>query len=264
MKHFIKTIITKLGDILGLSIHIQIKRDRKSDFVLVDKFVFSPFLNNEMESQLYKEAMHKSDATWSDNFYKQCRYYSLSQLAEVAAKRFPDADIAECGVWKGHSAWMIAKIFSQNNFKGHFHIFDSFEGGLSDKVAKDKNLVRDMTDGEVKNEKEIFSSRENQVAKVLSDFSFVKLYSGWIPVRFPEISDKEFSFVHIDVDLYEPTLSSLAFFWPRLANGGFIVVDDYGSSQFPGATTATDEFLAKNKASFFYKVPMGACFIVKP
>ena len=38
MKHFIKTIITKLGDILGLSIHIQIKRGVKSDFVLVDKF----------------------------------------------------------------------------------------------------------------------------------------------------------------------------------------------------------------------------------
>jgi O-methyltransferase len=69
--------------------------------------------------------------------------------------------------------------------------------------------------------------------------------------------------VHIDVDLYQPTLDSLEFFWPRLADGGFVVVDDYGSSQFPGATTATNEFLDKNKPSFFYKVPMGACFIIK-
>lgn len=46
-------------------------------------------------------------------------------------------------------------------------------------------------------------------------------------------------------------------------SGGFIVVDDYGSSQFPSATKATHEFLDEVNPSFFYKVPVGACFIVK-
>lgn len=263
MKNIIKKTITAIGNLFGLSINIQYKRGKKSDFVVIDRFIFSPFLNKEKEVELYSEAITKADATWSDNFYKQCRYFSLAQVANIASQRFSNLDAAECGVWKGHSAYMLSKIFVENNFSGTFHIFDSFEGGLSNKVEKDKNLLRNMTDGEVKNEKEIFSSHENQVAKVLSDFSFIKLYAGWIPARFPEVSDKEFSFVHIDVDLYEPTLNSLEFFWPRLASGGFIVVDDYGSSQFPGATTATNEFLDKNKPSFFYKVPMGACFIIK-
>ena len=263
MKNIIKKTITAFGNLCGLSINIQWKRGKKSDFVVIDRFIFSPFLNKEKEVELYSEAITKADATWSDNFYKQCRYYSLAQVANMASQRFSNLDTAECGVWKGHSAYMLSKIFVENNYSGTFHIFDSFEGGLSNKVEKDKNLLRNMTDDEVKNEKEIFSSHESQVAKVLSDFNFIKLYAGWIPARFQEVSDKKFSFVHIDVDLYEPTLNSLKFFWPLLVDGGFIVVDDYSSSQFPGATKATNEFLDKANPSFFYKVPMGACFIVK-
>jgi len=263
MKNFIKKLIAMVGDVLGLSIHIQYKRDRNSDFVLIDRFIFAPFLNKDSEVELYSNAISKADAEWSDNFYKQCRYYSLAQIAAITAQRFPKLDIAECGVWKGHSAHMLSKIFSDNDFSGTFHIFDSFEGGLSDKVEKDKNLIRDMSEHEVKIEKEIFSSQQEQVANVLSEFHFVELYAGWIPEKFNEVSDKEFSFIHIDVDLYQPTIDSLEFFWKKLVDGGFIVVDDYGSSQFPGASTAVDEFLKDHKASFFYKVPMGACFIMK-
>jgi len=32
---------------------------------------------------------------------------------------------------------------------------------------------------------------------------------------------------------------------------------------FPGATLAVDEFLKYHAVSFFYKVPMGACVIIK-
>jgi O-methyltransferase len=67
----------------------------------------------------------------------------------------------------------------------------------------------------------------------LSEFPFVHLYKGWIPSRFIEVEDRQFSFVHIDVDLYEPILDSLNFF-PKLVKGGVIVFDDYGITQFPG------------------------------
>lgn len=263
MKRFIKKLIEKVGKLFGLSIHVQYIKGRNVDTVLVDRFLFMPFLNSEPEVKLYSEAIVKADALWSDNFYKQCRYYSLAQIAKMAAQKFNNHDIAECGVWKGHSAYMLAKTFSDEAFSGTFHIFDSFEGGLSEKVEKDTNLLRHMSGGEIREEKEIFSSQKEDVSKVLSDFNFIKLYEGWIPERFNEVSDQIFSFVHIDVDLYKPTLDSLEFFWPKVVDGGFVVVDDYGSSQFPGANTAVDEFLSKNQYSFFYKVPMGACFIIK-
>lgn len=263
MKKIARKVLAAIGRTLGLSIHVQRLNHAKSDFVLIDRFIFSPFLNQEKEVLRYIDSINKADAAWSDNFYKQCRYYSLAQIALKAAESFPNHDIAECGVWKGHSAHMVSKIFSEHGFEGIFHIFDSFEGGLSDKVDKDKNLVREMTAEEIAHEKYIFSSNQEKVAAVLKDFPFIKLYPGWIPERFNEVSDRAFSFVHIDVDLYEPTLDSLIFFWERLVTGGFIVVDDYGSSQFPGATLAVDEFLKNHPPAFFYKVPMGACYIIK-
>ena len=39
-----------------------------------------------------------------------------------------------------------------------------------------------------------------------------QLFKGWIPDRFDEIALKKFCLVHIDVDLYQPTLDSLNFF----------------------------------------------------
>lgn len=57
------------------------------------------------------------------------------------------------------------------------------------------------------------------------------------------IETLEFSFVHIDVDLYQPTYDSIAFFYPRMNSGGILVCDDYGFTSCPCATKAVDEFL---------------------
>jgi O-methyltransferase len=84
----------------------------------------------------------------------------------------------------------------------------------------------------------------DDVKAALSDFSFVDYYKGWIPDRFPDVSDRTFSFVHVDVDLNAPTHDSMAFFYPRMNEGGIILCDDYGGSSCVGATQAVDSFLS--------------------
>ena len=49
-----------------------------------------------------------------------------------------------------------------------------------------------------------------------------------IPTRFDEVADRSFCFVHVDVDLFEPTRESIAFFYPRMVPGGVMLFDDYG------------------------------------
>jgi hypothetical protein len=56
--------------------------------------------------------------------------------------------------------------------------------------------------------------------------------------------------VHLDVDLYEPTLACLEYFYSRLAAGGVIICDDYGAPLFPGARRAWDEFCARHDVPF--------------
>jgi hypothetical protein len=57
-------------------------------------------------------------------------------------------------------------------------------------------------------------------------------------------SQRQFGFVHLDVDVYPITQFCVEFFAPRLVAGGVIVVDDYGSRTCEGVTKAVDEFAA--------------------
>jgi hypothetical protein len=98
---------------------------------------------------------------------------------------------------------------------------------------------------------------------VLSEFPFVSVMPGWIPARFDEVGDRAFAFVHVDVDLYQPTRDSLEFFFPRLAAGGALVVDDYNWARFPGARTAVDEFVRKQRPALFLPFQVGGCLLMK-
>ena len=64
------------------------------------------------------------------------------------------------------------------------------------------------------------------------------------------LPEDKWSYVHIDVDLYRPTLDSLEYFFPRLAAGGVIINDDYASPLFPGGGSGWIEFFERVKKPF--------------
>lgn len=261
MKDLLKQFIRTLFDLLGYNITIGNKK--RTSHIVVDRFVWEPFVAPNPNLQLYFDAQSQSRNEANDNFYKQLRFYSLQQITRHVMSHQIPGDIAECGVWKGHSAFIIASILASSKQPKEFHIFDSFEGGLSAKALEDKAIVRPLTEAQIELEKKIFTSTEAEVKNCLKSFPFIHLHSGWIPQRFSAVENKQFCFVHIDVDLFEPTRDSLSFFWPKLVPGGAIVVDDYALAQFPGCKVAVDKFLAQTTVHMFYEVPLGACFIFK-
>ena len=94
------------------------------------------------------------------------------------------------------------------------------------------------------------------------DFDFVVFHSGWIPEKFHEVSDVRFCFVHLDVDLFQPTLDSLSFFYDKMSPGGIILCDDYGFITCPGARKAMNSFFA-DKPEEIVSLPTGQGFVVK-
>lgn len=182
------------------------------------------------------------------------RRFNLFNLAKLA--KGLNGDSAECGVFRGAGSYIILSALSSKDNK--HHIFDSFEG-LSvpehEDVINDNELPKwakgDLTEGEtvVKKNLSLFSER-------------IKLYQGWIPTRYSEVSDRTFCLVHIDVDLYQPTKDTLMFFYPRLVTGGLIICDDYGFKTCPGATKAMDEFF-EDKPESVVHLTSGTGFIVK-
>jgi O-methyltransferase len=176
-------------------------------------------------------------------------------LATARVARDLQGDSAECGVRFGASSLFILNGLDDPD-REH-HLFDSFEG-LSEPTKEDHPS---------ENERSVWKSgdlaaAEEVVHKNLSAFSNCRYYKGWIPDRFDEVSDRLFSFVHIDVDLYKPTLDSLKFFYPRMRQGGIILCDDYGSSDCPGATRAFDEFFRAKEESIFH-IPTGQGMVIK-
>jgi O-methyltransferase len=174
------------------------------------------------------------------------RKYFLRSLLSLA-DGLP-GDTAECGVWNGAASWFICEHFAGSD-KVH-HGFDSFEG-LPEPAAVDGNYWR----------KGDCSTTEDVARANLSAFA-MRLYKGWIPERFDEVADRRFCFVHIDVDLFEPTRDSIAFFYPRIVAGGVMLFDDYGSAMCPGAAKAIEGFMADQPEPLI-ELPTQQAFLIK-
>ena len=66
-----------------------------------------------------------------------------------------------------------------------------------------------------------------------------------MPIFLKKIKNLKISFLHLDLDVYEPTKFVLNTLYNKVSKNGVILIDDYGQVQ--GATKATNEFLKKNK-----------------
>tara|TARA_B100001057_G_C22764780_1_gene917254 strand:- start:618 stop:1379 length:762 start_codon:yes stop_codon:yes gene_type:complete len=252
----VKVILNKL------LAYFNLKLVNKKFVGTIDKRELTPYSEDNHDYKLYFQGLIKSKNTNTDNFFKQSRHLDLISLSKKVLGKEKVYDFVECGCWKGHSSFFISKLIDRSEKKINFHIFDSFEG-LSKDTKKDDGLLG-LNDREINKIRKQFISNEDFVKNtVLKEFGFVKIYKGWIPEKFELITNLKFSLIHIDVDLYEPTLKSLEFFYPRLEDGGVIVCDDYNSKMFNGSKRAWDEFFKKNKSQFNFSPSLSSSFAIK-
>lgn len=185
------------------------------------------------------------------NPYSQDRKWALREFTRFTNRI--TGDIAECGCYEGASAFFMA----QASTSGSLHLFDSFEG-ISAPQAEDRPERSDVMPWNAGD----LSATEEKLRSNLADFTNITIYRGWIPQRFGEVAERRFKLVHIDVDLYQPTRDSLEFFYPRMAAGGVIVMDDYGFLTCPGAKLAADEFAASKNIPVLH-LPTGQGVIMR-
>jgi len=172
--------------------------------------------------------------------------YQLARLTKAVA-----GDTAECGAYKGAGSYLICMANRDGDLQKTHHVFDSFEG-----LSRPSELDgRHWKQGDL-------ACGLDAVKQNLAEFPRVEYHKGWIPERFPAVSGRPFSFLHIDVDLYEPTRDSLRFFYERMSPGGIILCDDYGFSTCPGATQALDEFL-RDKPERVISLSGGGGFLIR-
>jgi hypothetical protein len=207
---------------------------------------------------------------YENSFYLTCKpgrigkllaHYELYQMtAELAGS------IAEFGIFKGPSFMrfaMFRSLFEHEDTRTilGFDIFGKFPPTVfeDDKPAL-KKFIESAGDESIS---------EAQLMGLLEEKRCdqnVKLVPGDICKTLPEYLDRHpetrFSLIHLDVDIYEPSVCVVENTFPLLAVGGVLVLDDYGI--FPGATKAVDDYF-KDRPEKIRKFPFSGapCYIIK-
>jgi len=157
-----------------------------------------------------------------------------------------NAPIAEVGCFMGGSS----KIICEAKGNKEFYVFDTFEGLPKLNTIDDANQFQ----------KGQYAASYEFVKSYLSSYSNVQLYKGYFPDTAGPIEDKQFSFVHLDLDLYESTLESIRFFYPRMVKGAVLISHDYTTA--PGVQRAFTEFFY-DKPEPVIEMSGTQCVIVK-
>lgn len=205
--------------------------------------IFSPWRANQGEFRQFFNIAAPKTLVSPDRCH--VLYTLLQQAIHV------EGDIWECGVYKGGTAAMMAKILRKYGAWKKLYLFDTFAGMPETHAEKDWHKQGDFSDTSLA-----------AVQAYVQEADLCVYRPGFIPDTFAGLEAKKIAFAHIDVDIYHAILDSLEFIWPRLSFGGFIVFDDYGFPTCPGARMAVDEFF-KHKACFPLCLPTGQALVFK-
>jgi O-methyltransferase len=142
---------------------------------------------------------------------------------------------AEIGSYRGGSAYFLARAFERvTGAEVPMHVFDTFEGHPAGAITPHDPFHEPGQFGRTSYE---------DVKTYLSPFHQLQIHKGDVSGSLPGLAETAYRFVHIDTDLYQPTIVCLEYFVPRLSPGGVIIVDDYASGKCPGVAKAVVEYL---------------------
>lgn len=161
------------------------------------------------------------------------RLGTLELISNEIKRKNVKGEIAELGVYKGEFAKVINQLFPDKKL----YLFDTFSGfdekDMTIELGKKlfhTNKTGHLSDTSVENVRKNLPHQDKAIFKV-----------GYFPESAKGLTE-DFSFVSLDADLYQPTIEGLRFFYPRLSSGGYIMVHDYSSSRYDGASQAVIDF----------------------
>jgi hypothetical protein len=233
--------IDPLSNVLAAALNVDFNELGAEQRYAWGERIFSAFAPgvklSEFGRSMFGDAEFLTDYERFDpgNYRSFDRKFARRELLKLALPL--DGDIAECGVFRGASAYLLAKGIVASARDKRLHLFDLFAGLSMPKAGFDGDHwhAGDLACGLI----EVASNLREYASRIL-------FHPGWIPEKFPQVADKRFCFVHIDVDLYQPTRDALAFFGPRIVSGGLIVCDDYGFETCPGARRAMEDYAGES------------------
>ena len=151
-------------------------------------------------------------------------------------------DLLEAGVWRGGATIFMRGFLEAHNIKDRIvWVADSFEGlpASTDPLDKQYNLSKyhflSINEETVKHNFEVYDLLDEQVV-------FLK---GFFCDTLPTADISQLALLRIDADMFESTVDVLSNLYPKLAVGGYVIIDDYGI--FEPCRRAVDLYRLRHK-----------------
>lgn len=194
--------------------------------------------------------------------FEQVRDYTLTSPERVLAlheavrhlvtAEVPGA-IVECGVWRGGSMMAAAQTLVDLGVTDReLFLYDTFEGPptpTEEDIAKDPHRYAEsapeQADGpQVPVVLQLLPVDEVKQVMRTTGYPEARMHfvAGDVQHTIPVESPDEIALLRLDTDSYSSTRFELEQLYPKVADGGIVIIDDYAS--YRGARDATDEFFA--------------------
>jgi O-methyltransferase len=188
------------------------------------------------------------------------RILSVVDAVRYCVEREVPGAFAECGVWRGGSIIaMILTLQELGRTDRDLYLYDTFEGMTEptehDVSAFGRSAVdiwSEAQEGSGVAFPEYFNEdfteeivREN-VLGTGYPAERVHFVRGTVEETLPDQAPPEIALLRLDTDWYESTRHELVHLYPRLVEGGVLIIDDYG--HWEGARRAVDEYFGSEAA----------------
>lgn len=203
-----------------------------------------------------KMVIMKTDHAYQDAFLEldPVRKRWIKSFADYTREMGLTGNVAECGVFQGETSMFFNKYWKDRTL----YLCDTFEGFDRNDVAYENTNFSAFKKGTFGFQSFQGETSDSLIKYVKARMPYpekVILCKGYFPESAKEI-DGRFCFVNLDMDLYQPQLEGLRFFWNKMEKGGVILLHDYFHPDLPGVKAAVEDF-EKELNMALPKVPIG-------
>lgn len=215
--------------------------------------------------------------TFTAELMETVRPYTLTSAERVmalveAVRHVVRADvpgaIAECGVWRGGSAMVIAHTLLDLGVTDRdLYLYDTYTH-MPDPGAHDWDFRGRHADEYMEQARTSEAFRYlpyEQVIAVVEATGYPRerlhFVQGMVEDTIPDEAPEQLAVVRLDTDWYESTAHEMRHLYPRLASGGVLIVDDYG--HFMGSKKAVDEYFAEHGPVLLHRIDFTGRLVIK-
>lgn len=213
-----------------------------------------------MNEPLFQRAYQRGVTAVGSDYGWHWRVHVGLWVAQQAI-RVP-GDFVECGVNAGFLSSAIMEALDWNAQSRRFFLLDTFEGLDTEQISESERKAGLDKKNEAWKASGFYVQGVEGVRQNFSEWPRAVIVQGRIPDTLEAIDSEQLAYIHIDLNCAEPEYQAAKALWPKLSDGGLVLLDDYAYAGYRAQKLKMDEF-ARELGVEILSLPTGQGLILK-